>query len=198
LLRVLQEREFERVGGEQTLRCDVRVIAATNREIRAEVGAGRFREDLFYRLYVIPIHLPPLRERKADIPLLAEHFVKHLCATMGRPRLAISAVALQRLTYYDWPGNVRELENALERAIVLCEGDEIGEHDLIPLLARSGTERMALPSTVMPLNEALEQLERALLERALQQADGVKAEAARLLDLKPSALYYKLEKYGLL
>jgi two-component system response regulator HydG len=197
LLRVLQEREFERVGGEQTIPTDVRVVAATNKDIQAEVAAGNFREDLFYRLYVIPIHLPPLRERKEDVALLADHFVRRLCTAMGRPAVAISDGALRMLTLYDWPGNVRELENALERTIVLCEGDRIAEADL-PFLGRAGGERLPLPVGIVPLNAALDELERALLLRALEQAGGVKAEAARLLEIKPSALYYKLEKYGLL
>jgi len=197
LLRVLQEREFERVGGERTLQVNVRVIAATNRDIRAEVAAGRFREDLFYRLYVIPLHLPPLRERKEDVPPLAEHFLARLSTSLGRPRAALSPAALRVLELYDWPGNVRELENALERAIVLCEGERIEEADL-HFLREGRAERLPLPAGILPLNSALAELERALLERALEEAHGVKAEAARLLELKPSALYYKLEKYGLL
>ncbi|MFH1143476.1 MAG: sigma-54 dependent transcriptional regulator [Candidatus Eisenbacteria bacterium] len=197
LLRVLQEREFERVGGEHTLHVNVRVIAATNRDIRAEVAGGNFREDLFYRLYVIPLHLPPLRDRKEDIPLLAVHFVGRLCRAMGRPVAGIAPEALRMLTLYDWPGNVRELENALERALVLCEGERIEEPDL-HFLRQAQSERLPLPAGVLPLNSALAELERTLLERALEEAHGVKAEAARLLELKPSALYYKLEKYGLL
>ena len=197
LLRVLQEREFERVGGEATVHVDVRVIAATNRVIRDEVAAGRFREDLFYRLYVIPIHLPPLRERKEDIPLLVDHFVQRLCTGMGRPPLPVEDAALRLLSLYDWPGNVRELENALERAIVLCEGDRLSERDL-PFLERTRAGKLELPAGVVPLEDALDHLERTLLARALEASGGVKAEAARRLGIKPSALYYKLEKHGLL
>jgi two-component system response regulator HydG len=197
LLQVLQEREFERVGGEATVHVDVRVVAATNRVIRDEVAAGRFREDLFYRLYVIPIHLPSLRERKEDIPLLVDHFVHRLCAGMGRLPLPVDDAALRLLWLYDWPGNVRELENALERALVLCEGDRLTERDL-PFLDRTRAGKIALPAGIVPLEEALDQLERTLLERALEEAGGVKAEAARRLAIKPSALYYKLEKHGLL
>jgi two-component system response regulator HydG len=197
LLQVLQEREYERVGGEETVRADVRVIAATNRVIRDEVTAGRFREDLFYRLYVIPIHLPPLRERKEDIPLLAEHFIRRNCEGMGRAPLRLEEKALRLLTLYDWPGNVRELENALERAIVLCEGESLGESDL-PFLSRAARDERGMPGGIVPLEEALDRLERTLLQRAMEQAHGVKAEAARLLGVKPSALYYKLEKHGLL
>jgi len=197
LLQVLQEREFERVGGEATVHVDVRVIAATNRVIRDEVAAGRFREDLFYRLYVIPIHLPPLRERKEDIPLLVDHFVQRLCTGMGRPPLPVEDAALRLLSLYDWPGNVRELENALERAIVLCEGDRLSERDL-PFLERTRAGKLELPAGVVPLEDALDHLERTLLARALEASGGVKAEAARRLGIKPSALYYKLEKHGLL
>ncbi|MCK4412756.1 MAG: sigma-54-dependent Fis family transcriptional regulator [Candidatus Eisenbacteria sp.] len=197
LLRVLQEREFERVGGERTLHVDVRVIAATHSELRAEVAEGRFREDLFYRLYVIPLHLPPLRDRKEDIPLLADHFIERLCAAMGRPRIGLSTGALRLLTFYDWPGNVRELENALERALVLCEENQITEADL-PFLRETRSATVPLPRGVVALNSALEELERAMLQRAMERAHGVKAEAARLLQIKPSALYYKLEKHGLL
>ncbi len=197
LLHVLQEREFERVGGEETVRVDVRVIAATNKTIREEVAAGRFREDLFYRLYVIPIHLPPLRERKEDIPLLADHFVRRLCASLSRSPARLGEAALRVLSLYDWPGNVRELENALERALVLCEGDEITVGDL-PFLTRASTSAEQYPAGVVALNAALERLERTLIERAMAEAGGVKAEAARRLEVTPSALYYKLEKYGLL
>ncbi|MBD3237635.1 MAG: response regulator [Candidatus Eisenbacteria bacterium] len=197
LLRVLQEREFERVGGEETLRSNVRVVAATNRDMQAAVASGEFREDLFYRLYVIPIHLPPLRERKDDIPLLTEHFLERLAQSMGRSPVRIRDGAMRLLTLYDWPGNVRELENALERALVLCDGEEIDEGDLVSLMQRSAPPRPWMPEGIRPLKEAVEALERTLLERALEQSQGIKAEAARLLDLKPSALYYKLEKYGL-
>jgi two-component system, NtrC family, response regulator HydG len=197
LLRVLQEHEFERVGGEQTIHVDVRVIAATNKDIEAEVASGRFREDLFYRLYVIPIHLPALRERKEDIALLAEHFLRQVGARLGRPAVRLSPAAARMLEIYDWPGNVRELENAIERAIVLCDGDLVAERDLI-FLEKSARASAWLPGGIVPLNEALDQLERSLLERAMAQADGVKAEAARLLGVKTSALYYKLEKHGLL
>ncbi len=196
LLRVLQEREFERVGGEHTLRVDTRVIAATHRDLKARVAEGRFREDLFYRLYVIPIHLPPLRERKDDIPLLAGHFVDRLAEQLGRSPIALESDALRLLKQYGWPGNVRELENALERAMVLCEHRQITQADLA-FLQPAVQSGIPLPSGIVPLNEALAELEQALVERAMEQAGGVKTEAARLLGIKASALYYKLEKYGL-
>ncbi len=196
LLRVLQEREFERVGGEHTLRVDTRVIAATHRDLKVRVAEGRFREDLFYRLYVIPIHLPPLRERKEDIPLLARHFVDRLAEQLGRSPVTLESDALRLLKQYGWPGNVRELENALERAMVLCEHHQITQADLA-FLQPAVQSGIPLPSGIVPLNEALAELEQALVERAMEQAGGVKTEAARLLGIKASALYYKLEKYGL-
>jgi two-component system response regulator HydG len=196
LLRVLQEREFERVGGEETLTVDVRVVAASNRDLKAQVAAGRFREDLFYRLYVIPLTLPPLRERVEDIPLLTEHLLERLCREMGRPAIRLEPEALGLLRVYRWPGNVRELENVLERAIVLSEGGRITAGDL-PFLPPSGSVSGASGPEFPPLREAVDDLERRMIRRALEAAAGVKTEAARLLDLKPSVLYYKLEKYGL-
>jgi two-component system response regulator HydG len=196
LLQVLQEKEFERVGGEETIRVDVRVIAATNKDLQAEVREGRFREDLFYRLYVVPIHLPPLRERRDDIPALCAHFLERLGRELGKKNLRIDPEALNLLLLYEWPGNVRELENVLERAAVLCEGDEIRAGDL-PFASAEPRGRIPLPAGIPPLREAVEELERHLITKALEKAGGVKEEAARLLDLKPSTLYYKLDKYGL-
>ena len=197
LLRVLQEKEFEQVGGEQTIKVDVRVIAATNRDLENDLSEGRFREDLFYRLHVIPIHVPPLRERRADIPLLAEHFIKSLSDEIQAHPVQLTSEAINILTHYGWPGNVRELENAIERAIVLCDGNQIDEGDLAFLSAKPSAS-VRLPAGLLPLNQALNDLEKALIERAMEQASGVKTDAAKLLEIKPSALYYKLEKYGLL
>ncbi|OGG45084.1 MAG: Fis family transcriptional regulator [Candidatus Handelsmanbacteria bacterium RIFCSPLOWO2_12_FULL_64_10] len=199
LLRVLQEKEFDRVGGEKTLTAEVRVVAATNRPLKEMVAQGTFREDLFYRLEVIPIRLPPLRDRKEDIPLLVEHFLHKKCSEMSRPDKRITPEAMAALTGYGWPGNVRELENVIERTIVLSDGEEIGPGDL-PLAAeaeREGVERPALPEGEIPLNRMLDDLERQLIERAMERAGGVKARAAQMLGIKTSALYYKLEKYGL-
>ncbi|MGB9595133.1 MAG: sigma-54-dependent transcriptional regulator [Candidatus Poribacteria bacterium] len=198
LLRVLQEKEFERVGGEETISVDVRVIAATNKNLMNMVEEGKFREDLFYRLQVIPIELPPLRERKEDIPMLIEHFLEKKSRQLNKKPPRINEMALKKLTNYYWPGNVRELENLMERAVVLCEGEEIGLIDLPVLIGDINKSSLNLPREDLSLDEALEELERQLIGRALEKAKGVKTEAARILGLKTSALYYKLEKYGML
>ena len=201
LLRVLQERELERVGGEETIPVDVRIIAATNQPVDQLLEGSAFREDLFYRLHVVPLTLPPLRERREDIPLLAGHFMEKLKKRTCSHASEISPSALERLAEYEWPGNVRELENVVERALVLAEGSELGLSDLPPLESHHrphGLETSGeLSASGLDLNEVVEGMEERLLRKALDQAKGVKAEAARLLGLKPSALYYKLEKYGI-
>ena len=201
LLRVLQERELERVGGEETIPVDVRIIAATNQSVDRLLDGSAFREDLFYRLHVVPLTLPPLRDRREDIPILAGHFLEKLKKRTRSNVSGISASALERLTEYDWPGNVRELENVVERALVMADGEELSPADLPPLesheFPRSVGQGEEFSSAGMDLNEAVEGMEERLLRQALDQAKGVKAEAARLLGLKPSALYYKLEKYGI-
>lgn len=198
LLRVLQEKELERVGGEETIYVDVRVIAATNRNLMKLVEEGKFREDLFYRLQVIPIELPPLRERVGDIPMLVEHFLQKKSMQLNKKQPYVSENAMRELLNYYWTGNVRELENVIERAVVLCEGDEIGLNDLPILLGDPNKMTLSLPREDLPLDNALEDLERQLIGRALERSKGVKTEAARILGLKTSALYYKLEKYGLI
>ncbi len=198
LLRVLQEKEFERVGGEETISVDVRVIAATNKNLMSMVEEGKFREDLFYRLQVIPIELPPLRERKEDIPMLIEHFLEKKSRQLNKKPPRINEMALKELTNYYWPGNVRELENLMERAVVLCEGEEIGLKDLPVLIGDPNRSSLSLSREDLSLDEALEDLERQLIGRALEKAKGVKTEAAKILGLKTSALYYKLEKYGMI
>ncbi len=197
LLRVLQEKEFERVGGEETLQVDVRIIAATNKNLKEEIAKGTFREDLYYRLHIIPIHLPPLRERKEDIPLLTDFFIAKIRQELKLPKLAIDASAREKLQTYAWPGNVRELENVLERAAVLCDDQNISARDL-PLMVAQREAADFIPSNGSDLNQTLESVERKLIEKALAEADGVKTEAAKRLGIKTSALYYKLEKYGLL
>jgi two-component system response regulator HydG len=197
LLRVLQEKEFERVGGEETIKVDVRVLSATHRDIKAEVAAGRFREDLFYRLHVVPCFVPPLRERKEDIPRLVAHFVDKLGPRTNPAVKGVAAAALARLCTYQWPGNVRELENVIEQALVFAEGAEIDLGSL-PGTLRGGAENtLAVPTGEMSLPEILEDLERQLILRAYEKSGGVKTETARLLGIKTSALYYKLEKYGI-
>jgi two-component system response regulator HydG len=198
LLRVLQEREFERVGGEETIKVDVRVVSATHRDIQAEVAAGRFREDLFYRLHVVPCVVPPLRERKEDIPRLVAHFVAKLGPRTNAAIKGVSDAALARLMTHSWPGNVRELENVIEQSLVFSEGELI-EVGALPAGVRGGAgeNTLAVPTGEMSLPDILEDLERQLIQRAYEKSGGVKTECARLLGIKTSALYYKLEKYGI-
>ncbi len=197
LLRVLQERAFERVGGTQPLSVDVRIVAATNRDLTQAVEAGQFREDLFYRLNVVRIEVPPLSQRREDLPALVAHFVQKYAAQVGRPAPQVEKEAMELIYRHPWPGNVRELENAIERAVILA-GDSITAGDL-PLELRPGQEPAAateLPQDVS-LNDALEDLERRMIVRALAQAGGVAAHAAEALGLTKSNLAYKLKKYGL-
>jgi Nif-specific regulatory protein len=194
LLRVLQEREFERLGGVAPVRVDVRVIAATNRDLESATRAGTFREDLYYRLNVFEIYLPPLRERKTDIPMLADHFVQKYAASHGREVRLISTSAIDMLMAYHWPGNVRELENCIERAILISEGGVIHAHHLPPTLQTaevSGT----LPQK--SLADAVAAYERDLLQDALKSARGNRARAARLLQTTERIFNYKIGKHGL-
>lgn len=201
LLRVLQERELERVGGEETIPVDVRIIAATNTPADELREGETFREDLFYRLHVVPLQLPPLRDRGGDIQPLVEHFVGKLAARANSSVSSVSDETVRALGGHSWPGNVRELENVIERALVMAEGDTLTPDDLPPFdghtAASNGSAPLDLPSHGLDLTRTVESVEERLLRQALEQADGVKAEAARLLGLKASALYYKLEKYGI-
>ncbi len=198
LLRVLQERAFERVGGTQTVKVDVRIVSATHKDLRLEVEAGRFREDLFYRLHIVPITLPPLRERPRDVVALAHHFIGKLRHRTRSQVKSISAEALLALQSYGWPGNVRELENSIEQSLVFAVGEEIGLGDLPPHLhGRPSGRYLELRGDARPLPDILEDLERQLILRAFRSASGVKTETARILGIKTSALYYKLEKYGI-
>ncbi len=197
LLRALQEQEFERVGGEQPIKVDVRVVSATNKDLEAEVAASRFRQDLYFRLHVLPVKLPPLRERREDIPVLCTHFIQKL-GPKTNPRVrAVGDAALGRIMAYHWPGNVRELENAIEQALVFAEADEITPAAL-PQFLQGGAEedRLDVPRE-LSLPEILDDLERQLILKAYAKANHVKTETARLLGIKTSALYYKLEKYGI-
>jgi DNA-binding NtrC family response regulator len=200
LLRVLQEGEIERVGGEATVKVDVRVIAATNRILSEMVQSGQFREDLFYRLNVIPIQLPPLRKRKEDIPELVQFFLKRLGRENKRPKISIDRETMNALLDYPWPGNIRELENVLERAVVLCDSDRITVNELPFIQETSPTleERKLSMPLRGNLDDRLAELEKQLLIEAMQEAKGMKTRAARALGIKTSTLYYKLEKYGLI
>jgi len=197
ILRVLQEKEFDRVGGEKTILADVRVIAATHRDLKLMVAEGTFREDLFYRLEVIPIRLPALRERKEDIPDLVEHFLHKKSQELNRNLKTLTPRALDILVGYSWPGNVRELENVIERTIVLSDGDQIDVADLPVGSDGSTVSPPEISDGEMHLTAQLEAMERKLIEEALSRAKGVKSHAAEILGLKTSALYYKLDKYGL-
>ncbi|BDG04276.1 sigma-54-dependent transcriptional regulator [Anaeromyxobacter oryzae] len=201
LLRALQERRIRRVGGSRDLPVAARIVAATNRELGAEVQAGRFREDLFYRLNVIQIRMPPLRDRREDVPLFLEHFLGRFAAEQGRPHPRLSPEAERALLGHAWPGNVRELANVVERAVTLTTGDVIDLSALPPNLrgrpAAAPAEASALPEVGLDLQGHLDAIERALLEQALERTGGVKTEAARLLSLTFRSLRYRLAKYGI-
>ena len=190
LLRVLQERRFYRVGGTEEVSVDVRVIAATNKNLAEEVQQGRFRDDLYYRLNVIEIRIPPLRERREDIPLLAEHFVEHIASELGKDIAGISAGALKLLIENDWPGNVRELENVIERAIVTSHNGTLVESDFAWLNHRGSI----VPSWVVP-DISLAEMERRVIVAALERKRGNVREAAAALGIDRSTLYDKLKRY---
>ncbi len=199
LLRALQERTIERVGSERSIEVDVRILAATNRDLEQMVQDGRFRADLFYRLMVVPIHLPPLRDRIEDVAVLSRHLIERLAKRLGTDPRPLSEEALGRLMAHKWPGNVRELENALEQALVFAEGPAIRPQDL-PAHIRGETgegEGLSIPEGSRSLPEILDDLEKQLILRAYRQAKGVKTETARILGIKTPALYYKLDKYGI-
>lgn len=200
LLRVLQEMEFERVGGTKTLKVDVRVIAATNRDIKREVELGNVREDLYYRLNVVHLHLPSLKERTEDIPLLVANFLKKYSSEVGKPEMKISPAALGRLYMSSWPGNVRQLEHVIERAVILSRGDEITEQDITPELEEPGSASIDVDRFIplqVKLNDALEQIESKLIKRALACSGNVQAHAAAMLGITKSLLQYKMKKYNL-
>jgi two-component system response regulator PilR (NtrC family) len=200
LLHVLQEREFKRVGGTADIKVDVRIIAATNRDLKDEIAKGNFREDLFYRLNVIPLHLPPLRDRKEDIPALAEHFLRKFCKDADSMRIAPDAMGL--LMEYNWRGNVRELENVMERACTLSEGVFITVDHVPPELKgerrrRAGPMPDEIPDGGIGLESLLDEMEKNYLVKALNKAGGSKTEASRLLGLTFPSLRHRLKKHGL-
>lgn len=201
LLRVLQEREVERLGGEKTIAVDVRIVAATNASADELLIGNDFRDDLYYRLHVVAVSVPPLRERKDDIRLLANHFVKKLQARTRSNVTTIDPLALTRLEDYDWPGNVRELENVIERALVLAEGKTLLGTDLPFLANLGGAQGMKLAGSAMgdgmDLGRTMDGIEERLVRQALARTGGVKAEAARLLGVKKGTLQYKIDKYGI-
>jgi Nif-specific regulatory protein len=194
LLRVLQEREFERLGGIETIKVNVRLIVATNKDLEEAISRGQFREDLYYRLNVFAIFMPPLRERKPDILLLAEHFVEKFEREHHKRIKRISTPAIDMLTSYHWPGNVRELENVIERAVLICESNVIHGHHLPPSLQTAeGSDTV----TRLSLETAMEAYERDLIQDALKTSRGNRAKAAKLLDSTERIIGYKVKKYGI-
>ena len=194
LLRVLQEREFERVGGTETIRANVRVIAATNRNLDALIEQGVFRQDLYYRLNVFPIHIPPLRERKTDILLLADFFVEKYSKKNAKKIKRISTPAIDMLMVYHWPGNVRELENCIERAVLMSNDDVIHGHHLPPTLQTAEASGTVLPGT---LAETMDRVEKELITEALKTSRGNRAKAARTLGLTERIMGLRVDKYGI-
>ena len=213
LLRVIQEKQVERLGGDKAIKIEVRILAATNKDLEKEVKEGRFREDLFFRLNVIPIRLPPLRERKEDIPLLVKFFLKRLCEREGIEEKTITPEALEKLINYHWPGNIRELENLIERLVILSENNTIGVEDLsissldlkFPMREGLIEKREALVKYTLPeileegieLNKLLREIELYYLKRALEISKGTKTKAAKLLGLNRTTFIEKLKKYNL-
>jgi DNA-binding NtrC family response regulator len=206
ILRALEERRFERVGGTALVTVDVRLVAATNKGLRAAVSARRFREDLFFRLSVFPITIPPLRERGSDIPLLARFFVDRFCRDLNKPRLTLSPSALDQLQTYRWPGNVRELQNCIERAVILADGDSIlPRHLNLSFVEHFPDEKTANPWAHVDMSGTLTEVtrravagvERLKIEEILREADGNRGRAAELLQISYKALIAKLKEYSL-
>jgi two-component system response regulator PilR (NtrC family) len=198
LLRVMQEREFMRLGGMETIRVDVRIVAATNNDLREMVEDGRFREDLYYRLHVINVFLPPLRERKEDIPPLAQHFLEKYGEENNKREMELTPDALDLMMEYDWPGNVRELENVIERAVVLGSGGRLGP-DLIPDHVRSAPTfhipKFTVPPEGISFKDVITSVEKRLIESTLEAAGGVQKRAAELLKIKPTTLNEMIKRY---
>jgi len=194
LLRVLQEREFERLGGTESIKVDIRLVAATNKDLEKAIAAGTFREDLYHRLNVFTIFVPPLRERKSDILLLADHFLEKFSREHGKQVRRISTPAIDMLASYHWPGNVRELANVVERAVVVCDANVVHSHHLPPTLQTAEASGTMQTRT---LQETLEAVERDALQDALKSARGNRAKAARLLGATERVFNYRVRKYGI-
>ncbi len=200
VLRVLEEGEFERVGGNETIKTDARIIAATHRDLEEEVQKGNFREDLFYRLYVIPVMLPTLKERKADIPYLVAHFIEQFAVKKESSPAKFSDEAMKILVNYSWPGNVRELKNLIERLVVLHEGEHILPEDLpekIRIVSSRAARRKEISSEGISFSTAVSEFEKALIISALDQSNWVKNRAAQLLKIKRTTLVEKIKRYNL-
>ena len=198
LLRVLEEKEFRRIGGTHSIQVDIRIIAATNKDLEKAVAEGRFREDLYYRLDVIPIHLPPLRERIEDIPWLTDHFLTKCSQASGQPAKHLTPEAMRLLQVHEWRGNVRELENVIERVVAMASGDTLNDQDITGCLEKPMGPRevqLDLPPDGLDLEARVEEMEKRLLQKALQRTGGIKREAARLLRLNMRSFRYRLEKY---
>jgi transcriptional regulator with PAS, ATPase and Fis domain len=201
LLRILQEQEFERLGGTKTIKCDVRILAATNKDLDQLVEKGNFREDLYYRLRVIPIEIPPLRDRRSDIPLLVHHFLDIMKRAKKKKIKGISKDAMKSLLNYDWPGNVRELENIVERMVILTEDDHLTLDDLPEKVAQTSspdaTIQTVIPDEGFSLSNAINEYEKQLIINALEKSDWVKNRAAKLLKMNRTTLVEKIKKQGI-
>ena len=200
LLRVLQEKEVQRVGSEETIKVDVRIVAATNRDLEADVANGRFREDLFYRLNVMNLNVPPLKERQEDIPLFAQHFLKNFADKNRKTVKGFVPLAVDMLLNYDWPGNVRELENAIERAVILLTGEHITEKQLPLNITKKYPDLSTSPIAAAPLMDgtrSMEEIEKEAILATLKASGGNKSETARRLGITRKTLHNKLKNYGL-
>jgi DNA-binding NtrC family response regulator len=205
LLQLLEDKTFRRVGGTQDLRADVRILVATHRDLEEAVRQGRFRQDLYYRLKIIPLPMPPLRERQGDVPILVQHFLERYAAEFGSPARRLSPAAVEVLEAYRWPGNVRELRNALERMVLLARGEELGVDDIPreilgsrePATGAAPGEAAAGPFALPPGGVDFEQLERSLVEQALRRTRGNQTRAAKLLGMNREQIRYRVEKFGL-
>jgi two-component system response regulator HydG len=195
LLRAIQEREIQRVGSDTSIKVDVRIIAATNRDLLADVEDGKFREDLYYRLNVVNLRVPNLAERKEDIPLLAQHFLGRFAEKNRKDLKGFTPAAMDLLVRYSWPGNVRELENAVERAVIMCVGDYVSERELPPALAASQQDELSGPSPTGMGGLPLEQVEKAAIIQTLEETGGNKSEAAKILNITRTTLNNKIKKY---